>query len=526
MTSLLRHCLTHPRETVQHFAPKALSRLANKNKRYGQVFYPSWLSEGLPPHEDITHHNLERSREAPVLIKLVTSEFSWKPNSSWTFEAEDSEDIECLHRWGWSTPNNRFLIEDWVSFFDSQLPSINSTQVPRLEWEAYNVSERIIKFCELSREGLDLGRIRNHILRSTFYLLRNMEAFASGFGNHLFNNLRAIYMAGVVLERPDFCNYSRLKIVQVLSEIVEEGQLREGSTHYQFLIANWVQQLIPYAVKDHEFFQFLLSTGREIENTCGKLVNLGVPLFGDISPDISPIELSAAHKPVQENLSGPFWYSVVKGPHKILSRADPDGDPPSMSHAHNDALHFTYSHGEKEIFVDVGRANYQGHGISAWALTAEAHNTIFVDGKSLKPNFAHRLPPRYRRSHNLIQTIEDGLLLSSNGLRRFGLNAVTRKIQVSESALKIVDAVGQLAQVKVQFHLPHERNVKVESNQIIIDGKLILKFDPAPSEIVLLQPKDYFGKRSKTYGSQETVWYLAVSFGNVNMVITELICAE
>jgi hypothetical protein len=518
---LLTHCWSNPRETVGHFLPKLQQRLKPGKKRYGVSFYPKWLLENLPSVETIHSEKLQRNNTlSEIEIPLVTTQFKWNQNTNWELITADAEDVEALHRWSWATDGNLNLLEDWVAHFDAQMPAPHSSDSQALEWEAYNISQRIIKFCEMTQQGKDLGPIKNHILRSSQYLLLNMEYFETGYGNHLFNNLRAIYIAGGVLEKPRLRNYSRLKIVHVLSELIEYGQLREGSTHYQLLISSWIDQLITFA--DPELKIYLEELAQNTKSVCRKLVGLGLPLFGDISPDISPSELAKQHLPLEEDLVGPYWYSLNQGVHKILARAEPDGDPPVMNHAHNDSLHFTYTHNDTEIFVDAGRANYLQNEISKWALTSDAHNSILVENKALKPESSHRLPPAYRRCHTLIQKTANTLHMTANGLRRFKLGEVTRNIQICGESIRINDSFEGNKSIRLHFHLPEQREVRLADDQVIIDAKLVLKFSTKPKLLRLNKSEEYFGKRSKIYGGTEGLWRVTVEFENICSLTSEL----
>jgi hypothetical protein len=521
--SLIRHCFLHPAETFQHFVPKIAKRLQAKNKSYGFETYPAWLKENLPKKEIAVPKDAARVNHSDVILPLVTKSYTWTSGCDWNCDSQDPEDIEALHRWGWVKPTNLDLLKDWVSVFDKQMPAPKSKIKPPLIWEAYNISQRIVEYCELKRKGHDVSMLDSHISRSCYYLTTNMECFESGFGNHLLNNLRALYMAGVSLKDESLCRYSKLNIVHVLMELVHQGQLREGSTHYQLLILKWLKELSLYAETDLK--DYLTSVIEQMEVTVSRLAAVGFPLFGDISPDIEPSRLKSELTPVFENLDGPYWHSLVEGPHKILTRAE-IGDKPNMNHSHNDALHFTYSFGQTELLVDAGRPNYLAE--SNWALEASAHNSIIVNGNSIKPDQSHRVPPLYRRCRTQVAVTPRGLQLSADGLKRHGINTVTRDLELKNDSLVMIDTVeyDKSVNIRLAFHFPKERNLKLNGQNIQIDSNFALNFITQPTKLELIPPETNTLRRSLKYGSSEGLWTVRAEF-RTNPVMTELKkCAE
>ena len=74
------------------------------------------------------------------------------------------------------------------------------------------------------------------------------------------NNARAIYLAGVSFDCPEWKELA-LTIIELGVPLVvtEDGFLREGSSHYQFLFTRWLLEIYYFAsiAEDEKMKEFL-----------------------------------------------------------------------------------------------------------------------------------------------------------------------------------------------------------------------------------------------------------------------------
>jgi hypothetical protein len=334
--------------------------------------------------------------------------------------------------------------------------------------ESYTLGERIsnaLLFARLesgSWQSLPVDITESLILMADTLSERLEYFIPSATCNHPLNNARALYFAGKCLGVPRFSELAVAIISERLNSILDiDGFLREGSSHYHFLVTRWLLEIqftanefndkpvlnlirhpISLAIKRCLFFL--------VESTSERF---SLPLIGDVSPDCEPAWLidlpysslsrgsipgiktlsrdlkgwaslwtsnSIAHtnatkdtfiseiyKFVSPNIISNYqsfttqgWYRLDWRDWCLIWHAESGPKEAYASHAHEDFGSFSIYHRGREVVIDIGRPSYERLSQSGnYSVTHIAHNSISVQG--LGPMLTHRdrmLPPRYRNA--------------------------------------------------------------------------------------------------------------------------------
>ena len=399
-------------------------------------------------------------------LKLAHGRLAWNGSLSWKTMFADAEQTVSLHRWNWllcrlaEEPFAEIrtwglqLMRDWIKVMDSP-----KTGLP---WESYTAGERIcnaVLFLAFTGEkpyGLsclpeDLGRA----LRGTAeFLVHRLEYHGpERTGNHVINNARALYFAGQALGIAAYTHIAIAIFRNDLPRIVKlDGFLREGSSHYHFLVTRWLLEVlwVAGATGEREIRAIIEPIATAMVERCwfflvfqGRTRNWVMPLIGDVSPDCTwqwlldlPWSSWARrlyapsllpHRPRAEGwgclVEGrrkqaedlPFpeehkeprfqshpesgWYRLEWGPVVIFWHVEPEGAPAFVSHGHCDIGSFCFYWDGLEILVDPGRLNYQEDDpLGTYGVSARAHNSVLIDGfEPFIYRYRGRYPDSYRK---------------------------------------------------------------------------------------------------------------------------------
>ena len=122
-------------------------------------------------------------------------------------------------------------------------------------WQSYNVSERVSSFAIffLHKSSIDVLRetvvrdlqLNDFFSRSIDHLTKNLEYYPRGITyKHVVNNLKGILTAAIVCNDEVRLNvYSALFFQELAIIVGEDGMLREGSSHYQFIVTRWICEI-------------------------------------------------------------------------------------------------------------------------------------------------------------------------------------------------------------------------------------------------------------------------------------------
>lgn len=449
-------------------------------------------------------------------IRLAGTNLSISNNMvDWSKNLTDSEDEESLHRWNWSIYNLSSISEkdklglvfwtqkqheSWIEKFQKEI-SDNATS-NQLRWESYTVSERVsnsVIFYHLTLGGWPSVDISNALKEQVYFLIKNLEYFGKNTGNHVINNARAIYLAGVSFDCPEWRELAFFIIERELPVLItEDGFLREGSSHYQFLFTRWMLEISYFSsiVNDKKMRELLSLYVKSLIKQCNfflvydkTICKWSIPLFGDISPDFQPEWLLAlpwsnlADQPPclleQYKITNDSWNSLwiskyinktddklcanrykinmisnhpesgwfrggVKGT-VIFMRVDKKLIPEYVGHHHHDMYHFCLYYKGQPILVDSGRLNYKYKGLwSEFGISTHAHNSILIDGIGTIPKRSRSYPIEYTQANNRVDFLKKENLiryiLSSSCFKRIDPDlSVSRSITLSENKCLVND---------------------------------------------------------------------------------------
>jgi len=451
-------------------------------------------------------------------------------NIDWHTSFDDPEDEESLHRWNWllqlaSDKLNgdnlfKWAVDQqvrWVKNFHHESKYSGKNFNKLLRWESYTVGERIansILFFNLMGIKQPPALVTN-LVDQVRLLIGRLEYYGNKTGNHVFNNARAIYLAGVFYRCDEWRHFAKEIFKRELPIVVtEDGFLREGSSHYQYLFTRWLLEILYFAelAKDKSLINNLNLFIEKLMEKCAffypSIELFEIPLIGDISPDFPPVWLNnLAKKRVNFNdLSPPkrswdhLWneknnpYALINVPDQnhysddgnfafpqsgwcrfnfrkctLFMRADQDGFPNYVGHHHHDAGHFCMYHNGEPLLVDGGRLNY----LDSFGITPQAHNSITINGLGFIPLSSGRYPRSYSNCENSITWMNenDNLIVNfkSDGFNRLGPKLRWHRcFQINDQAFNIQDRLegeGKFI-LKAWFHWDRDIKIFPETDNI------------------------------------------------------------
>lgn len=557
--------------TMRFLGIKLIDRYRHRFSAYGRPYYPEdfkkrsyqiqvdanpvkWALPGKP-------FELPGKVAFPPSLKLAGSKMPLvRAEIDWGHSFADSEDEESLHRWNWlqhfhgqDPAVNEWVIvtlEDWVDRFLPEIHQIrgHSAGLP-LRWQSYTIGERIsntILYFD-SMKMTPPGKIVHAIHQFGKFLLSRLEYKGKHTGNHVVNNARAIYMAGVALNRDPWRQFARDILKRQMPELVTpDGFMREGSSHYQMLFTRWTQEILRYAGRcnDAETTQYLSPFSKKLLQGCHfYLINKSdndsdtpYPLFGDISPDFSPRWVlgqmtdclnatPVSHEGV-ESYPESGWHRLQAGSQTVILRASRTGVATTAGHFHNDFFHFHLSRRGTDILVDAGRRHYhaQDH-FGNHGLTPFAHNSIVIDGVGEIPDHWHRFPIEYSQSRHHVQIQPNPsstqVILETDGFKRLRSPVMVRRdLELSDDQLLITDKIRCQGRHHVQSFLHWGPKVDIAPIghhrwQITAPcGRaLLILMSPVPVTVELTQGGESpMGWMAVEYGRAVPAWTMTIRF--------------
>ena len=509
---------------------------ANNHDRYKDNIYPEYLSNIINLRNDHLDFNIKSEKieyiqsTYPEYINLASIKFKIINGSiKWNQEFSDTEEYESLHRWNWLLSyfskknydekelNWAFLqIENWVDEYHIDFFIDNKDIYEKLEWESYNISERISNTFIINQLfNFPLSyKIKKSLYAQTLILINRLEYFQKFPSNHVFNNARSLYFSSLLFENEYFHSISISIIKNELKNLITvDGFLREGSSHYQFLFTRWFLEIYIFAIhfNDQKMLKTMKPNINKLINACSFFLvknenNNSIPFFGDISPDFKPswlidiLDSSIFNKriktteysswnnlfrdkvnffennPDPENkynnefpLSGWFKYQNKKA--KLFMRSNKEEPIPWPGHFHEDFGHFCLYVNNLPLIIDPGRTNYNNEDFC----TSEYHNTVTVNDVSMKSKI--QLFKEYNSFSNFITSNQDNeniiIQYKTDAFKRMGNNfSFIRRFNLGYNDLKIKDIFyfneKKSYKIKRFFHFQEGIYLSIENEYIII----------------------------------------------------------
>ena len=452
------------------------------------------------------HDEMDLVRKDDLHLKIAVGHMVFRTKCDWNQTFGSHEEHVSLHRWNWllrSVNGNELAsLDDGINLVRSYLTEVGVSPKGDAS-ESYTVGERISNMCLFTRHKTSNWHsvpadIQEALRFKAKFLAHRLEYLPGNLtGNHLINNARALLFAGHCCDLEEAKIISRSILASHLKTLINnEGFLREGSSHYQFLITRWLLELrlIAEELNDTETFDIIKDFLPRMVKACKFFLvetsnyQLDMVLFGDISPDCEPSWLiGLTNSPLAQfgrntaskNLVGwaglfkdfisqsdylwPFssstefgWAENIKSDWRRLDYrnwvaiwhvSSPSGAP-IASHAHYDfGSPVVYFKG-KEVLIDVGRLEYENTEMSNYGLLAQAHSSLTVNGLSMVLSRRdHRIPEFHRNAETHIW-LEKGsgwreVTISHDGFNRIGGNIGRhiRKFIFTKDRLEISDLV-------------------------------------------------------------------------------------
>ncbi len=483
---------------------------------------PPYLDGLAPLHRETpsaSFAGLDTGRpSAPVELSLAGQTVTVEPGGEEALfdrSFDDNETLLALHRFAWLPVMADKVDPAWVqAMWDAwrdryREPAGRSSG--GWEWHPYTAAERAINILDFAaRHGLPgpLDETLNVLALHGPAIAQRLEYFGDHHtSNHLSNNGRGLFRLGLALGLEKCAALGAKILLEEAPRIFSpSGMLREGSSHYHFLLTrNYVDAWLAARAHQRPEEKRLRTIGeRALAAGRGLVLPGGMPLIGDISPDCRPEFLSGLYaggnmedgwtgqlnhedRQAMEKLRNSASPSASRGrpaegwlradfaPWSGLWHAAPKGWSHMPGHGHQDLGGFEVHYGDEPLFIDPGRGAYGEDGEAAYYRSAMAHNTLMVDGADPYPpnrpyyddSFRHRIGAE---GPELISEGNEVSLTHSGFARLSGVGAVRRCWRFSPSGLDIFDHVEGAGRRRVTRRLHTALAVEVTDKGAIIKG--------------------------------------------------------
>ena len=234
------------------------NRLKKKNKKSYKYDINFWSK--LPFLDYNNESSAVENHSLKIYLASLKFSLERKNKIDWDYKYEDPEDTMSLHRFGWLLINAEKikidilanlgldLVDDWIS------KNIHSES--KLKWDSYTASERLIYwsifFCLISRTETPNKKIEKKFAKAIFihlnHIYDNLDYWGSESNNHLLNNGRALYIGGKIISNKHFSKIGKKILKKETDFLIPKGVLKEGSSHYQFLITKSYLELFIFSI--------------------------------------------------------------------------------------------------------------------------------------------------------------------------------------------------------------------------------------------------------------------------------------
>lgn len=429
--------------------------------------HPPYLADRLPltPETPVSAlpDLIVGAPEAPLDMRLPGKTSRIDPGAAETAFDGPFADLETelgLHRFAWLDAARETADPAWVARLWGIWCDRFGTPDDGWVWHPYTAAERAINILRFARaHGLPSPRERTLSVLAAHgpAIARRLEYFgAHDTSNHLANDGRGLFLLGLWLGMPTCADMGAAILTDEAERLFgPSGMLREGSSHYQALyVERYLECAAEAAGHGHEAALDLLNVAERAQAALAALyLPGGLPLIGDISPDIPPADLlgrlpamDGVRPPTRDVLAADGWHRLDAAGWHGLWHASPIGWSFIPGHGHQDIGAPEIHRGPTPLFVDPGRGAYGEEGDAAFYRSAAAHGGLRIDGQDPyppnKPYYSQAFRERVCGPAPTVAVEADALSLSFNGYKRLGADAVTRRWSFAPSGLRIEDTVS------------------------------------------------------------------------------------
>ncbi len=390
------------------------------------------LSSNLQYNNFLPLVKLNESNIVNVEITLLSRKYKIAGCINWEENFNDNEEAMALHRFGWIlTSIDKFNGINWKLFLDWIEWRCSIKKLPEVVLDSYTISERICNIIYALHLNRPIIKIQKIIYESLFkdikHLSSNLEYYGYiGTNNHILNNARALILFGIFYKNTKIENLGVIILkTQYKFHFDKTGVLREGSTHYQFIVTKWFYDItsalnINKRCEYKEIKDLTLLMLDKCEKFQINKYNY-IPRIGDVSPDFNPswfkgftitanylltkkyklLNTKADRKieclkdiyniKVENNELDKSWLSengewlkLSNNGWVVFIHSDQRIKDTRTTHGHNDNFSLEIAHKGNIIITDLGRKNYKGKLSSIESGISEIyHNSILINNKGL-----------------------------------------------------------------------------------------------------------------------------------------------
>jgi Heparinase II/III-like protein len=515
--------------------PEYLTNVVSESTRFSPPSPAKWGSRRMEPREDDL-------RLAGATLSAVSLEAL-----PWNCHFEDIEDEASLHRFSWMLPWMADCLERGFSaasvwkrvetaianWIDAH-PQVTETEA----WQSYTLSERIANWIlgAIAAGSMPLSdRIVGSVVSQAEHLKQHLEYYGPRLtGNHLSNNGRALYAAGIVSGHSDLAAAGRDILIQEEKRLFSEsGFLREGSSHYQFLVTRNFDEILflARASGDESFERALTARVQRMRDACAFFLVRGgqqcrLPLIGDISPDCSPEWLLGIASDTPSGWRSLFpeaggrgnrspdseeWSRLDVGEWLVFAHVNPTGFPLTPGHAHHDTGSLSIFWQGEPVVLDCGRYHYVNDAVGRFGQNAGSHSILTVDGLNPEPRAYWFLSDEYVRNRSggspMLSADATAIRISHRGYERSpGVGLHSRDIVIDGEVLTVSDLVEGKGwhRVSLIFHLPnakvHDRSIEVRAGDRMMT--LDLPSDLVDRKLITSSAQQTYGWTCPRYGDR------------------------
>ena len=390
----------------------------------------------------------------------------------------DVETLLALHRFAWLPLMEDSVDPAWVDILWQAWCVDYGKPSDHWAWHPYTATERAVNILAFGRRhGLPGDSVQTLQVLAAHgpAIADRLEYFGEHHtSNHLLNNGRGLYILGVELGLPEAARMGLAILTNEFDRVFSgDGVLREGSSHYQLLLARSYAEVWLAARRHSREETDTLEgfTQKILAATAAMVLPGGLSVIGDISPDCSPRWLAAmlpggaggwldrlteddaraflelrqgvVPTPVQA-MGNAGWYRLEGGPFSMISHVAPGGWSHMPGHGHQDTGGFELHVGDEAVIIDSGRGAYGETGDAAYYRSGCVHNGLMVDGADPYPPNRPYYDETFRRTVGgpipRVDCSADTMTLSHHGFSRLsGVAVHERRWHVTGNRMTIED---------------------------------------------------------------------------------------
>jgi hypothetical protein len=416
-----------------------------------------------------------------ITIRLPGESVELSPEDPSTLFSKPYADLETylgVHRFAWVPTAGEYLDPDWVSALWQCWAALYGEEESGWPWHAYTAAERAINIIDFARRfGMPGEREAtvDLLARHADVIRAGLEYFGEHYtSNHLSNNGRGLLRIGTALGLHDHAaTGAKIMVAEAGRIFGRSGMLREGSTHYHLLVTrNYIDAWLDARAAGLADAGMLREIAeRAIAAISGLRLPGGLPLIGDISPDMSPrflgcfigagnadtwlgildpdrqqnasAILGSVSPESPDRLAADGWHRFGAARWHALSYVPPDGWPPMPGHGHQDLGSFELHDEKLPIIVDPGRDSYASFRYEE----AAAHNGLTIDGNAPtpvnRPYYADVFRHRIIGAFPQMQRTRSGRILRAAGFEYLkSVESAEREWRFADSTVEILDRIG------------------------------------------------------------------------------------